>query len=76
MSRNGWTEERRAKQAVAIKRWKPWLKSTGPTSVDGKARVSANAYKGGKRPRLREVTRKLREVLSRLEALPSPSMRR
>ena len=57
---NGWTPERRAKQAEAIRRWKPWLGSTGPKSDQGKARASRNAYKGGHW----QVLRRLREILS------------
>lgn len=41
----GWTEERRLKQAQAIRRWKPWLASTGPTTAAGKAISSRNASK-------------------------------
>lgn len=41
-----WTPERRAKQAAAIRRWKPWNKSTGPRTKEGKARSSRNADKG------------------------------
>ena len=41
----GWTAARRAKQAQAIRRWKPWLKSRGPVTPEGKARVSKNASK-------------------------------
>ncbi|BFN14820.1 hypothetical protein MspRI1_28310 [Marinobacter sp. RI1] len=59
---NGWTPERRAKQAELIRQWQPWRGSTGPTSDDGKARVSRNAWKGGVRPQLRELSKALREV--------------
>jgi hypothetical protein len=69
MSSNGWTEERRARQAEAIRRWKPWEKSTGPASDAGKSRVSRNAYKGGRRPRLREIQRGMREVLAALDEM-------
>ncbi|MFB0613705.1 hypothetical protein [Aurantiacibacter poecillastricola] len=41
-----WTPERRAKQAQAIRRWKPWKKSTGPRTSEGKARSSRNADRG------------------------------
>jgi len=43
---SAWTPERRAKQAEAIRRWKPWAKSTGPRTEEGKARSSRNADKG------------------------------
>lgn len=42
----GWTPERRAKQAENIRRWKPWKKSTGPRTLEGKARSSRNADRG------------------------------
>ena len=39
---NGWTPERRARQAELIRAWKPWEQSTGPKSPEGKAIASAN----------------------------------
>jgi hypothetical protein len=50
---NGWTAERKAKQAAAIQNWKPWTQATGPKTVEGKAIVSRNSFKGGKRLALR-----------------------
>lgn len=41
------TPEHRAKQSQAIQAWKPWKKSTGPRSVNGKALVARNAVKHG-----------------------------
>lgn len=41
---SGWTPERQAKQAEAIQRWKPWEKSTGPRTAEGKARSSKNGF--------------------------------
>ncbi|OYX66148.1 MAG: hypothetical protein B7Y88_04400 [Sphingomonadales bacterium 32-64-17] len=41
-----WTPERRAKQAENIRRWKPWKKSTGPRTPEGKVRSSRNADRG------------------------------
>lgn len=58
---SSWTSERRARQAVMIRQWKPWEHATGPRTADGKATVSRNAYKGGQRELLREVARALRE---------------
>jgi hypothetical protein len=54
---NGWTPERRARQAELIRRWKPWDKSTGPRSAEGRQRVSRNAWSGGRRAQLRELTK-------------------
>lgn len=53
---NGWTAERRARQAELIRTWKPWEKSTGAKTPEGKARVSQNAYKGNPRKQLMELT--------------------
>ncbi len=53
---NGWTPERRAKQAELIRQWKPWAKSTGPRSPEGLQRVSRNAWTGGHRAMLRELS--------------------
>jgi hypothetical protein len=58
---NGWTPERRARQAELIRHWKPWEKSTGPQTPAGKAKVSRNAFKGGLRELLRELSRALRD---------------
>ena len=54
---NGWTPERRARQAALIRTWKPWQQATGPRTPDGKATASRNAYKGGHWLMLRELSR-------------------
>jgi hypothetical protein len=58
---NGWTPERRARAADAIRHWKPWERSTGPRTPDGKAKSSRNAWKGGFRAQLRELQKLLNE---------------
>lgn len=58
-----WTLERRQQQAQAIQRWKPWEKATGPRTVEGKAIVARNAFKGGKRPYIREQMKEARSQL-------------
>lgn len=45
----GWSPERRAKHAAAIRNWAPWGKSTGPRTRAGKARSATNSFKHGKR---------------------------
>src|SRR4030095_2585834 len=44
-----------------IHRWKPWSRSTGPRTPEGKARASRNADTGGTRRRLSQLARALRE---------------
>ena len=61
---NGWTQERKDKMRLQIQRWKPWEKSTGAKTVEGKAKSSRNAYKNGSseaRMLLREFSRLLNE---------------
>jgi hypothetical protein len=65
-----WTPDRRAQQAAAIHRWKPWEKSTGPRTFEGKAIISRNAFKGGKRALLRQHMAELQLFLR--PARPSP----
>lgn len=60
---NGWTPERRARQAELIREWRPWEKSTGPRTAEGKARAARNPFKGGHRERLRKVVRELNAAL-------------
>jgi hypothetical protein len=42
-----WTEERKAKMRLQIQEWKPWEKSTGAKTPEGKAVSSKNALKHG-----------------------------
>lgn len=42
-----WTEEARAAQSALMKRLKPWTKSTGPRTLEGKAKAAKNSYKTG-----------------------------
>jgi hypothetical protein len=63
---SGWTPERRTRQAELIRRWRPWVKSTGPKTEAGKTAVSRNADKGGTWRLLRELSRALQEQSRRL----------
>ena len=51
------TPEHRARQALLIHVWKPWERSTGLRSLEGKATASRNAYKGGHWLMLRALSR-------------------
>ncbi len=55
------TEKQRQLKADLIHRWKPWEKSTGPKTKEGKEKVSKNAYKGGTRPLLRKLAKALKK---------------
>ncbi len=60
---HGWTDERKARQANAIRRWKPWQRSTGPRTAEGKARVARNSYRGGARQTLRALAKVLNALM-------------
>jgi hypothetical protein len=61
---NGWTPERRAQQAAAIRAWSPWTRSTGPRTAQGRAASSQNATKHGMRSKATlEQIRELRAFL-------------
>lgn len=66
---NGWTPERRERQAKLIQRWRPWEKSTGPRTAEGKAIVSRNAWKGGRRAMISRLRRTLREYEQALKTI-------
>jgi hypothetical protein len=42
---NGWTDERRAKQSALIHTWKPWTRSTGAITQQGKDNSKMNAQR-------------------------------
>ena len=65
---NGWTSERRARQAKLIQQWRPWEKSTGPKTQDGKEKISQNAFKGGTWKQFRDLAKALREQQRQLNS--------
>jgi hypothetical protein len=46
-----WTPERRERQATLIRNWKPWERSSGPKTDEGKAATARNSRKHGMRSR-------------------------
>ena len=62
---SGWTHERRARQAELIRTWRPWEKSTGPRSDEGKARTARNGFKGARWLTTRELSKAVNELLRR-----------
>lgn len=68
---NGWTPERRARQAELIRSWRPWERSTGPRTVEGIAKASANRQKAldAARQAVKDARRALFEALARLERI-------
>ena len=53
-----WTEEARQKQREIIMKSKPWEKSTGPKTPEGKEKSACNGFKHGFRSKeMRELKR-------------------
>ena len=59
-----WTLERRERQAELIRSWKPWEQATGPRTPEGKAQVARNAWQGGSRSRLRQLSKEIKTELT------------
>ena len=57
------TPEHRRLRSELIRRWRPWEKSTGPRTPEGKARSSRNRWRGGQREQFRALMRKLHSAL-------------
>lgn len=58
-----WTPEQRLKQSEAIKTWKPWEKSTGARTLQGKAISSKNATKTGDSLYIRDLIKQMTRIL-------------
>jgi len=49
------TPEHRALRAALIRRWKPWERSTGPKTPEGKKKAAMRGFKGAQRQYLRAI---------------------
>ena len=58
------TPEHRQLRSELIWRWRPWEKSTGPRTAEGKARSSRNRWRGGRREQFRGLLRDLNDTLN------------
>ncbi len=67
MAARMWTPQQRAQQSAKIRLWQPWTRSTGARTHEGKAVSSRNAYKGGWRAQLRELSALLRQQYAGLD---------
>jgi hypothetical protein len=66
--KNGWTLARRQRQAILIQNWKPWEKSTGAKTAEGKKTSSRNSLLHGTySAESIERRRQLRKALLTLE---------
>lgn len=66
MAARQWTQAQRERQAKLIHRWKPWEKSTGPRTLEGKRISSRNADRYALREIMRENARATRELINYL----------
>lgn len=66
---NGWTAERRRKQSQLMMTTRPWERSTGPKTEQGKANSSRNAFKGGFRQQIQDMRKLLKAQQAQLETL-------
>ena len=64
---NHWTEKHRKAQSRRIHEWKPWEKSTGAKTPEGKKRVSQNGLKHGGRSAEAIAVRRLLHQMEKLE---------
>jgi hypothetical protein len=72
-----WTAERRARQAMLIRTWQPWKKSTGPRTPEGKSKSSRNAYKMNPiRRALLALAAEVRQAKRRSNKTTAPAKRR
>ena len=63
-----WSPERRKRQSELIQSWKPWQKSTGPRTAEGKATAAQNAFRGALWSQVRALERRTTTLIRALKA--------
>lgn len=58
-----WSQEERQRQRELIQHWKPWTKSTGAKTAEGKRKSAQNAYKTGNSLQARELIKAMNRLL-------------
>jgi hypothetical protein len=61
--------ERKATQALTIQNSRPWDQAEDPMTLEGKSNIRRNAFKGGKRPALREDVRQIKQLLDAVQKM-------
>lgn len=69
MAARQWTQAQRERQAKLIRRWKPWEKSTGARTPEGKAITSKNAVNFSIREELRGLRRENKKILALMDKM-------
>ena len=69
MAARQWTLEQRKQQSLKIAQWQPWQHSTGAKTIEGKAKSSRNAYKGGVRQQLKALNQLLQSQKNSLSKI-------
>jgi len=66
-----WTDEQKATQSALIHSWRPWTKSTGAKTAEGKAICSQNVIVGkrNKQKALEQAMREFYSALAKIDAL-------
>ena len=59
MAARKWTVEQRKQQSLKISQWQPWQHSIGAKTIEGKAKASRNAFKGGFRQQIKALNKLL-----------------
>ncbi len=68
--KNGWSVERRQRQAEMIQRWQPWTQSTGPKTEQGKEISSMNALTHGSNSMSKKIEiNHIKKTLNKLKTI-------